>query len=154
MATLRPDTGTTARPGTGAAAAGHAPTVIAAGRAFAAVGFTETCTITRVAGSATDPATGAVVVNRTTLYTGQCRIQQAAAAWAGPTDVGEAQLRLSSSQLQLPVEGTEGLRIDDRVTVTAARNDSDLVGRVFAITGPNAKTDATTRKFPLLEVLS
>jgi hypothetical protein len=61
---------------------------------------------------------------------------------------------LASSELQLPVEGTGGLKIDDRVTITASLNDADLVGRVFTITGESRKSHATTRKLPLLEILS
>jgi hypothetical protein len=68
--------------------------------------------------------------------------------------VAEAALRLASSELQLPVVGTEGLRIDDRVTITACLNDADLVGRKFTLTGESRKSNATTRKLPLLEVLS
>lgn len=130
--------------------------VLAAGRAFLVTSgaLVDACTVTRKSGESTNTTTGAVTPTYTTLYTGPCRIQSAAANWAGPTDVAEAALRLASFELQLPVVGSEDLRIDDRVTVTASLNDADLVGRVFTITGTSRKSHATTRKLPLLQVLS
>lgn len=153
MDTLRPDTGSTANPGSVVAAA-RAATVLAAGRAAAGRGLNDACTITRKTGETTNPANGVVTPMYTQLFAGACRVQAASANWAGPTTVAEAALRLASFELQLPVAGSEGLRIDDRVTITACRNDADLVGRVFTITGASRKSDATTRKLPLLEVLS
>lgn len=131
-------------------------TALAAGRAFLvnSGALADACTITRKTGESTNLTTGAVTPTYTTLYTGACRIQAAAANWAGPTEVAQAALRLASYELQLPVVGSEGLRIDDRVTVTASANDTDLVGRVFSIVGVSRKSHATTRKLPLLEVLS
>lgn len=128
--------------------------VLARGRAFLTAGLIDTCLITRVTGETTDPATGQVVKTRATVYTGACRIQAATANWAGPATVAEAALRLAAAELQLPVVGTEGTAIDDRVTVLTCVNDVEMVGRVYAITGLSHKTHATTRKLPLQEVLS
>ena len=72
----------------------------------------------------------------------------------GRSDVAEAALRLASFELQLPVVGSEGLEIDDRVTCVTCLNDADLPGRTFTVTGVSRKSHATTRKLPLLEVLS
>lgn len=128
--------------------------VLARGRAFAEGGFIDTCTIDRVTGETTNLNNGVVTKTRTTLYTGRCRVQQAAAPWAGPATVGEAHVRLSALELQLPVAGTEGLRVDDRVTITAATHDTELVGRVFAIVGAHHASEKTTRRLPIQEVLS
>jgi hypothetical protein len=137
--------------------------VLAAGRAFLVTSgaLVDTCRIQRRAGEFT---VGMVVTpSYTTLYgpgvptadaLGACHIQAAAANWAGPTDVAEAALRLASFELQVPVVGSEGLEIDDWVTILSCLNDTDLVGRVFTITGVSRKSHATTRKLPLLEVLS
>jgi Family of unknown function (DUF6093) len=130
--------------------------VLLAGRAFLLTSgaLTDACIIQRKTGEVTNLITGVVTPTYSTVYTGPCRVQAASANWAGPTEVAEAALRLASSQLQLPVEGTEGLKIDDRVTITASLNDADLVGRVFTLTGESRKSHATTRKLPLLEILS
>lgn len=129
-------------------------TVLLAGRNFLvrSGALVDTCKIERRSGEVT---VGTVVTpTYATVYTGACRVQAAAANWAGPTDVAEAALRLASFELQLPVVGSEGLRIDDRVTILTCLNDTDLVNRVFTITGASRKSHATTRKLPLLEVLS
>jgi hypothetical protein len=129
-------------------------TVLLAGRNFLvrSGALVDTCKIERRSGEVT---VGTVVTPTfATVYTGACRVQAAAANWAGPTDVAEAALRLASFELQLPVVGSEGLRIDDRVTILTCLNDTDLVNRVFTITGASRKSHATTRKLPLLEVLS
>ena len=130
--------------------------VTIAGRGFLvrSGALVDTCKIERQTGMTEDPNTGIGTPVYALLYTGACRIQAAAANWAGPSDVAEAALRLASFELQVPVLGTEGLRIDDRVTVLTCLNDADLVGRVFSITGVSRKSHATTRKLPLLAVES
>lgn len=129
-------------------------TVLAAGRAFLTAALVDACTIQRKTADSVNLVNGVDTKTYSTIYTGACRIQAASANWAGPSDVAQAALRLASSELQLPVAGTEGLQIDDRVTITACANDSDLVGRVYSITGLSRKSHGTTRKLPLLEVLS
>jgi hypothetical protein len=130
--------------------------VLAAGRAFLVTSgaLVDTCIIERVTGESLNQTTGAVTKTYATVYTGPCRFQAAAANWAGPTEVAEAALRLASFELQLPVVGSEGLEIDQRVTCLTCLNDADLPGRKFSITGVSRKSHATTRKLPLLEVLS
>lgn len=129
-------------------------TVLLAGRAFLtrSGALVDTCKIEHRTGETT---VGMLVTpTYATVYTGACRVQAAAANWAGPTEVAEAALRLASFELQLPVAGSEDLEIDDRVTILTCLNDADLVGRIFTITGVSRKSHATTRKLPLLEVLS
>jgi len=131
-------------------------TVVAAGRAFLAVSgaLADTCIIERVSGESTNQTTGKVTKTYATVYTGACRVQAASANWAGPGELAEAAIRRASSELQVPVVGTEGLKIDDRVTILTCVFDADLVGRQFTLTGESRKSNATTRKLPLLEVLS
>jgi hypothetical protein len=130
--------------------------VLLAGRGFLvrSGALVDTCIIERVTGESLNPTTGKVTKTYTTVYSGPCQVQAASANWAGPTTVAEAALRLASSELQLPVVGSEGLKIDDRVTVLTSLNDADLVGRKFTLTGESRKSHATTRKLPLLEILS
>ena len=128
--------------------------VLLTGRAFlvSSGALVDTCKVEHPTGETTVGMT--VTPTYATVYTGACRIQATAANWAGPTDVAEAALRLASFELQLPVVGSEGIEIDDRVTILTCLNDVDLVGRVFTITGVSRKSHATTRKLPLLETLS
>jgi len=129
-------------------------TATAAGRAFAAPGFVDSCVITRVVGESTDLLTGQVTKTLSTVYTGACRVQQAAAPWAGPATVGQAAIRISALELQLPVVGSEGILVDDRVTITAAVHDTELVGKTWVIVGEHHATHKTTRRLPLEEILS
>jgi hypothetical protein len=130
--------------------------VTIAGRGFLARSgaLVDTCKIEHPTGMTSDLNTGVGTPTFALVYTGQCRIQSAAANWAGPAEVAEAALRLASFELQVPVEGTDNLEIDDLVTVLTCVNDPDLVGRSFHITGVSRKSHATTRKMPLSEVNS
>lgn len=128
--------------------------VLARGRAFAAGGFTDACRITRVTSVSTDPLSGHVTRPTVDVYVGPCRVQQAAAPWAGPATVGEAALRLAALELQLPVAGTDGLATDDLVTITVCVNDQELVGRSFTVVGLHHATHKTTRRIPIQEKLS
>jgi hypothetical protein len=125
--------------------------VLARGRTAALLGMKDACTIRRPSGTGTtDPVTGYPTQNYTTLYTGQCRVQQAVAI-ARPHDVGEDQVWIVRFDLQLPVVGTEGLKVNDEVTITAAVNDPDLVGRVFRILELAHKSEATARRIGMTE---
>lgn len=128
--------------------------VLARGRAFAEGGFVDTCTIERRGTTATNDLDGTVTYTMTPIYSGRCRVQQAAAPWAGPATVGEAGIGLSALELQLPVVGSEGVTKDDVVTITVCVNDADLVGKTFTVQGAHHKSHATTRRLPLQEVLS
>jgi hypothetical protein len=127
--------------------------VLARGRAFAAQGFIDTCTVERRGAPVTNDLDGTVTYPMTPIYSGPCRVQQAAAPWAGPATVGQAGIGLSALQLDLPVVGSEGVTKDDVVTVTACVNDADLVGRTFTVQGAHHKSFATARRLPLQEIL-
>jgi hypothetical protein len=128
-------------------------TVLARGRAFAAGGFVDACTITRVVGQQTNPTDGRVTDQLEPVYSGPCRFQQAAAPWAGPATVGQAGIGLSAAELQLPVVGTEGIDKDDIVTCTLATNDADLLGKRFTVQGTHHATHKTTRRIPIQEII-
>jgi hypothetical protein len=126
---------------------------LTAGRAFVAGALVDTCVITRETGAVTDPDTGVVTKTYATIYTGPCQVQQGEGS-AGQSLVGEASLRLASLTLKLPIAGTENVRAEDIVTITACEMDSALVGRAYFLTGELAATFKTARKLGLTEVLS
>lgn len=126
-------------------------TVLARGRAAAEAGMADACTIKRLnSGGTTDPNTGYPTTTYTTLYTGKCRVQQQVAI-ARPHDVGEDKVWLVRFDLQLPVVGSEGLRVGDLVTITSSVNDADLVGRVFEVNELAHKSEATARRVGIVE---
>ena len=124
--------------------------VLARGQAAAEALMVDTCTITRVGTRTTDTTTAVVTTPTTTLYTGRCRIQQAQAQ-AQREDIGEDHLLLLRLEVQLPMSLT-GLVVGDRITITAAADDADLVGRVFRVHDLAHKTHATARRPQCLEV--
>jgi hypothetical protein len=124
--------------------------VLARGRAAAEAGMVDACSITRSAGRVTDTTTGVVTEPRTTLYSGRCRVQQNQAT-ATSEDVGQDRLLLLRVEVQLPVGGTEGLKVGDAITITAAANDADLVGRTFLIHDLAHATEKTSRRVQCLE---
>lgn len=127
---------------------------LARGRVAAQALMVDACTITRVTGETTDGDTGVVTPTTVTVYIGQCRVQQSQlGADSVGVDPGEVAVRLVAFEVQLPVAGTDGLRRNDRVTVTAAAHDADLVGREFALVGLAHKTHATSRRIQVQEVV-
>jgi hypothetical protein len=109
----------------------------------------DACTITRVGTRVTDTTTGEVTEPVSTLYTGQCRVQQAQAQATEET-VGEDHLLLLRLEVQLPMSVT-GLEVGDLITITASAHDPDLPGRVFRIHDLAHKTHATARRVQCVE---
>lgn len=128
--------------------------VLARGRAFAAGGFIDTCRIERAVAEDTNNLTGVVTRQYAVVYTGPCRVQQAAAPWAGPAEVGQAAIRISALELQLPVVGSENLMADDRVTILTCVNDAELVDKRFVVVGLHYASHKTARRIPLEEIIS
>lgn len=124
--------------------------VLARGRIAALAGMADTCTIRRRNGGTADPVTGYPTQPYTDLYAGQCRVQQAVAI-ARPHEVGEDRVLIVRFDLQLPVDGTEGLQVNDEVTIVTAVNDADLIGRVFDILELAHKSENTARRVGMTE---
>jgi hypothetical protein len=130
-------------------------TVLARGRVAAERGMLDTCTIERVTGQTTNPTNGVVVEQKTQIYAGKCWVQ----SWsplggaASPRTVGGQYLRLLRLELQLPVAGTEGLQDGDIVTMTFAAHDPDLLGRSFTVRDLQFKSDDTSRRIGVSEVI-
>ena len=47
--------------------------------------------------------------------------------------------------------GSEGLEVNDEITITASVNDADLVGRVFLVRDLMHKTHPTARRVGVVE---
>ncbi|GAA0738792.1 hypothetical protein Drose_04170 [Dactylosporangium roseum] len=120
------------------------------GRAAAESLMQDTCTVQHQTGETTDPETGVVTYTHVVVYSGKCKIQQAAPA-TNPTNVGEAAVFVGQLVLHLPMSVT-GVQPDDLVTITASVLDPDLAGRTFRLRGPVHKSYLTARRFPMVEV--
>jgi hypothetical protein len=126
-------------------------TVVARGRAAAEALMVDACTIERETGSTTDQASGVVTPTYDTIYDGKCRFQQASIDATTAPDVGEAQVYLEQTILQLPATAT-GVHAEGVVTCTASALDPDLPGRQWFTLGVSGKTHATARRIQLREV--
>ena len=124
--------------------------VLARGRTKAEAGMADACTIRRRNGGTTDPNTGVPTQPYTQLYAGKCRVQQITGT-ARPHDVAEDYVLLQRIDVQLPVAGTEGLKVGDEVLITAAVNDTDLIGRTFLVHDLAHKSEATARRVSCAE---
>src|ERR1044071_9492141 len=125
-------------------------TVMARGRIAALAGMVDMCTIQRRTGSSTDQDTGVATPTYSSIYSGQCRFQVAAPS-ASPADVGQEQVFIQQTILQLPMTAT-GIDNEDVVTCTASVNDPDLVVRKYWVKGILRKTHTTARRLSLEEV--
>lgn len=129
--------------------------VLARARAAAQAGMVDACTIIHINSQYSNPLDGRVTDATETIYTGPCRVQQSQlGAASSPDTVGQAYLRLLALQVQLPVVGTDGIAVDDQITITACAHDVDLVGRVLRVVGLAHKTEASARRLECMEVTS
>lgn len=89
-------------------------------------------------GTVTPPAS-------TTVYSGPCRVQVPQGV-EQDTDSGGEWLSVQAVVVSLPVDGSGGVEIGDRVTVTACAFDASLVRVDYVVRGLHRKTDATARR--------
>lgn len=127
-----------------------AASVLLRGRQRAEELMIDACVITRATGSSTDGETGVVTPTTTTVYTGPCKVQQAATTGA-PKDLGEASVQLQQLQLHIPASAT-GVQVDDVATITASSFDADLVGKKFTVRGAAHKSFLTARRLDVQEI--
>ena len=125
--------------------------VLARGRAAALIGMTDACVITRSAGE-TNVGGGVVTEVTQQVYSGRCRIQVRSPSGTGQ-DVGEAYVIVQRIELQIPIAAPQ-LAEGDRVEMTAAAHDGQLVGKTYAVRDVLAKSEATSRRATLIEVTS
>lgn len=130
--------------------------VLARGRAAAAAGMVDRCTIVRVTATSTDAA-GRVLETVEDVYPllggdGRCRVQETF-GFSRETRPSQDQNVLARYRvLQLPVEESTGVRVGDRVTITACVNDPDLVDVVMLVRDQSGKTEATSRRVGVEEI--
>lgn len=111
------------------------------------------CVVEAVTGSTTDPESGEITDTYSEVYSGKCRVQQAAPS-ASDQRVGEASLLMVNRVLQLPVVESTAVRAGQRVRMTKCPHDPGLVGRVFTIRAEFAKSHATSRRLGIEEATS
>lgn len=124
--------------------------VLAMGRAAAAAGMTDTCTITRVTGTTPAP-NGHVTETIATVYSGPCRFQELLAFSRDATPTADDPQVMRSRVLQLPVVTSAGVHQGDRVVCDTCVNDPDLVGTVMVVRDESAKSEATVRRLGVEE---
>lgn len=122
---------------------------LARGRTAAEARMTDACTSRRQTGTTYDDATGNTVPTWTAVYAGPCRMKQPSAQ-ANSSQVGEAQILLQSPELHVPMSAAMH-RPGDEVTITASPSDPGLVGRVFIVRAVPAHSQATARRYGVLE---
>lgn len=129
--------------------------VLARGRDFFVGGLVDACVVDRVTGEVNNATTGEVAKTYTVIYSGSCRVKMGASQGTRRLHtVGEAPIRIEAATLQLPVPGSEGILVDDRVTITACLHDTELVGVKFFVIGEHHQTHATSRRLAISEVLA
>lgn len=129
-----------------------ADSVLIRAQAAALALMVDSCVITRLSSTASNPETGSTLSVYTTIYSGVCRIQQRSIL-ARAFNVAEAEVYMVRLELHLPVSVT-GVLADDVVAVTASRHDPDLLTHSFRTRELGHKTYASARRFELIEVLS
>jgi hypothetical protein len=125
--------------------------VLAMGRAAALAGMTDTCTISRVTGTTTNPTTGQVTQTTTSVYSGPCRFQELLAFSRDATPTADDPQVMRSRVLQLPVATSTGVRQGDRVVCNTCVNDPDLVNTVMVVRDESAKSESTVRRLGVEE---
>lgn len=126
--------------------------ILSARRTAAERLMVDTCKVEHPTGASTTSDAGAVVLTYATIYTGRCRVELVGAGSTALREVGDQQASVLSIQVQLPIDGSEGIHVRDRVTILRASNDSDLLGRVFRVSQPAPSSDAAARLLPCVEV--
>jgi hypothetical protein len=129
-----------------------ANSVLARGRTAALALMVDACVVKHITSTSTNPTSGVITPTYSTLYTGQCRVQQSGSQ-GQLTDAGEASLVLLRLEVQLPMS-VVGLSEGDEITITASALDPDLVGRVFVIRDLAHKTHLTARRVQVVEKTS
>ena len=125
--------------------------VLAVGRRLALDLMVDACTIVRTTGALTqDETTGRITPTVTELYGGRCQVR-APALVAETPEVGARTATVQRLIIKVPVEVVD-VRIGDRVVVTDAVHDPELVGREFVVSGLHHKTFSTARKLAVDEI--
>jgi hypothetical protein len=122
---------------------------LARGRTQAEERMTDTCKVGAKIRSETLNDQGLYAETIDPVYEGICEVQFGANQ-PNTSDAGAQIVTVQDVVLKLPVTPTTGLVSDEHFAeITGSVNDPGLIGRVFRITGFNAKTYSTARRFPV-----
>jgi hypothetical protein len=122
---------------------------VLAGRAAADALMVDTCRITAPGEVVTDPDTGEVTRERTTVYEGKCKVQSKDSAVSNP-EAGEASFTVVSRQIHIPANAAE-IRDGYEVEITASLLNSFTVGKVYRVEGFTPDTFDTAFRLPVKE---
>lgn len=106
--------------------------------------MTDTCTVTRVTGSAINSTTLEYTDTTSTIYSGACRVQIRNMTTAQTALAGEREVVALMLEVWLPL--TASVDVGDKVTITASDHDANLVGRVFRVRELFHKSHLTSRR--------
>ena len=121
------------------------------GRAKAEEQMIDTCRITSGGDVVTDPDTGEVTRERTTVYEGKCKVQSKDSAVSNP-DAGEATFTVVSRQVHIPANAAEILN-GYEVEITASLLNSFTVGKVYRVEGFTPDSFDTAYRLPVKEII-
>lgn len=117
----------------------------------------DTCTVTRTDPDATqgpiDPDTGQYPpLARITVYSGKCRVQiKSVIASSSDASAGERVGTVQEFELQLPVDGTDTVAVNDVAEMLTCALDDSLTGRKFTVAARHEKSQATARRLRVIE---
>lgn len=127
-------------------------------RAEAERNMQDTCIITR-AGTGKGPwneSTGQYdKPPRVTVYEGKCRLQiQSVTNSASDSTAGDRATVVQGDVLQLPVAGTGEVSVNDEAEMLTCVSDGELVGHKYTVVGRHGKSQATSRRLPVKEIVA
>lgn len=121
-------------------------------REHAVSNMRDACVIERRTGRVLNETTLEYVDQWTPVYAGVCRVKVAGTQPA-VSEPGGRTFVITDAVVQLPI-GPERFVDNDRVTVTVAVFDPDLVGVALSVTSREVKSQATMRRLHVSEVSS
>ena len=130
----------------------HVAEAVARGRQAVAGIFLDKCVIERRVGRVLNETTLEYVDKWAPVYAGACRVKVEGTQPA-ESEPGGRTFVITDAVVQLPI-GPERFVDNDRVTVTVAVFDPDLVGVALSVTSREVKSQATMRRLHVSEVSS
>jgi len=111
----------------------------------------DTCRITSGGDVVTDPETGAVTRERTTVYEGPCKVQSKAAEVTNP-EAGGATFTVVSRQVHIPANAAP-VKDGHEVEMLTSLLNSFTVGKVYRVDGFTPDSFDTAARLPVKEIL-
>lgn len=120
------------------------------GRRQAEALMVDECTITRPAGTVTDPETGDVTNSTTEVYSGKCKVQSKNPITDNP-EAGQFTFTVVSRQVHIPADAAD-VWDGDIVTITASRLNAFTIGKQYRVEGFTPDTFETAARIPVKEI--